>query len=176
MIGIFLRTTKPNREIAVDFGTSNSQIAYKDKAGVIRSIEVDGDAKIPTSVYYSPADKQFFFGQKAEQAYADACADAAQVMQPSFERLQRYVRELPVQPGCILMVGGSSRMLYIQERLKSLFPTIPVYTPNGGDKAVAEGTLHVSASYERLTGFELVTEAMEDKLVQATHGDIVLSL
>lgn len=418
------RITQPNHEISVDFGTSNSQIAYKDKAGVIRSIEVDGDAKIPTSIYYSPADKQFFFGQKAEQAYADACADAgndfsrhskvlshylshfkltltkaempsealsplfgederqpltwhqvltsffsyfrkvaedtvfmgekvdglrlthpvhfpstelyrsaaraagfdrlalitepeaahaayshgdvvpadnvlifdmgggtldvcllskhgetwqvereplrldtagyhidkalvrdllpainkylkeelddasparahldyrgdaallnhirttlkeplgarhrdkvrfrydldryddltfrmkdytgahleqlaAQVMQPSFERLQRYVRELPVQPGCILMVGGSSRMLYIQERLKAIFPTIPVYTPNGGDKAVAEGALHVSVSYERLTGFEMVTEACEDRLAQATHEDIVLSL
>ena len=62
--------------IALDFGTTNSQIAYKDKAGIIRSIEVDGDAKIPTSIYYSLADKQFFFGQKAELAYADACADA----------------------------------------------------------------------------------------------------
>lgn len=56
--------------IAIDFGTSNSQIAYLDSTGRAESLQVDGFTKIPTVLYYREEQDEIFIGLRAKELYA----------------------------------------------------------------------------------------------------------
>lgn len=56
--------------IAIDFGTSNSQIAYLDSTGRAESLQVDGHIKIPTILYYREEQDEIFIGERAKVLYA----------------------------------------------------------------------------------------------------------
>lgn len=55
--------------IAIDFGTSNSQIAYLDSMGRAVSLQVDGYTKIPTELYYREKQDEIFIGLSAKELY-----------------------------------------------------------------------------------------------------------
>lgn len=56
--------------LGIDFGTSNSAVSYIDQQGQIQSVQLDqGNATMPTALFFSAEDDSIIFGQQAMQSY-----------------------------------------------------------------------------------------------------------
>lgn len=58
-----------------------------------------------------------------------------------FPKLHTYIDSLGVPVDSILMVGGSSQLICLQERMRQEFSGIKVFAPHDGDSVVALGAL-----------------------------------
>lgn len=65
------------------------------------------------------------------------CMDEKEV----FSKLHTYIDSLGVPVDSILMVGGSSQLICLQERMTQEFSDIKVFAPHNGDSVVALGAL-----------------------------------
>ena len=65
------------------------------------------------------------------------CMDEKEV----FTKLHTYIDSLGVPVSSILMVGGSSQLICLQERMRQEFCGIKVFAPHAGDSVVALGAL-----------------------------------
>jgi hypothetical chaperone protein len=63
-------TTLPAGSLGIDFGTSNSAMAWAEPGGVARLIPLEGDAvSMPTAVFYNAEDRSTHFGRDAVAQY-----------------------------------------------------------------------------------------------------------
>ena len=62
----------PTGTLGIDFGTSNSAIAYASELGTARLIALEGDAlAMPTAVFYNAEDGTTHFGREAIGHYLE---------------------------------------------------------------------------------------------------------
>jgi len=65
-------TSPPTGTLGIDFGTSNSAIAYASELGTARLIALEGDAlAMPTAVFYNAEDGTTHFGREAIGHYLE---------------------------------------------------------------------------------------------------------
>ena len=63
-------TSSPQGTLGIDFGTSNSAIAWADKLGAARHLPLEGQASaMPTAVFYNSEDLSTHFGRDAVAQY-----------------------------------------------------------------------------------------------------------
>ncbi|MET1114916.1 MAG: heat-shock protein, partial [Comamonas sp.] len=56
--------------VGIDFGTSNSAVAFADPAGPVRALALEGDATtLPTAVFFNAEDRSTHFGRDAIGLY-----------------------------------------------------------------------------------------------------------
>ena len=65
---------------------------------------------------------------------------------PVFRTIKSYVNGLPQSPDTVLMVGGSSRLSYVKDKLEKLFSGIKVFSPADGGSLVAKGAMLVATA------------------------------
>lgn len=63
-------TDFPHATLGLDFGTSNSALAWVQAQGLAHSLPLEGDAKtLPTAVFYNAEDRSTHFGREAIRLY-----------------------------------------------------------------------------------------------------------
>jgi len=69
--GAALKVTKsPGAAVGIDFGTSNSAVAFADPQGPVRALPLEGMATtLPTAVFFNAEDRSTHFGREAMNLY-----------------------------------------------------------------------------------------------------------
>lgn len=90
--------------------------------------------------YFFDRYEQFFKGSITQEHF-DKLVMQCMEEKAVFTKLHEYIDSLGVPVDSILMVGGSSQLKCLQERMKQEFNGINVYAPHDGDSVVARGAL-----------------------------------